>query len=476
MDSSAVNGGHDDAANDYVDGDNVALSSNVVFVVVDDNNSSSSNTKKRKLLKRTAEDGGGDDIEEGQEHGGEKGGQGHNMIKPDNLESANDGDNAMIQQQQEQHQQQPDNVPSAVNEDDDPQLVFSDGEFPTIVQLTKILASIETWKPKPSTSVSDKKEILDKFELLESWALHDDDNNNNDDKDKLKKKLDFKIIFLELGGLLRMAVFIENYMDNLELVAAAAEVCHQCLYHRFDDDDNDEAREIFEVMIKSVYRSFERHGCFRILILALEECIPITTKQHVTTACAIWQLIRSTLVGSQGTFLTDVHVGAIVGMAAHIAQPTSAFITERITIMEHVVHVLITILQDHKDAMVDEQRYKNLLGLFRIFIEMHPSEWLDDESCVAAIAQLCAVNFETFSVDDIQKWLPFLTAGLSKYFTNDNIIFSCFAFIEKVEQTIDHRELDKTPLSSTLLNIAQSEDGTDQTKTKCRFLVAKLMM
>jgi hypothetical protein len=148
-------------------------------------------------------------------------------------------------------------------------------------------------------------------------------------------------------------------------------------------------------------------------------------------------------------------------------------------VMEHITAALFLCLANHEETMKPVFQEKRVLDPIYDFCQNHKSLWLEAEDLdvikgVLVLCSECAL-LGILSDDDLLKWQHLVLAALAKHFTYSAIEIYAFFFIEHVSNTVNHRELEKTSLVTTLVTIVQSDDSSSQMKMKYREIIKTVL-
>jgi hypothetical protein len=358
--------------------------------------------------------------------------------------------------------------------------VLPENGFPTTDQLAQILSYLDG--PESYQTSLPTSEFLLVLESLEKRLRplpdhfeDDEDEGEEEEADREDEKfVSMMTSFHELGGALRMIMLIKTHMDKPKVVAAAASACASSLrsqyYHVTDELVN----------VKAVAcKSLERYHALNVLVLASEERIPSDQRGDWATIANIWLCIRNfcacykwenlpqnqymVLVDERGQFLTGKGVPRTIKY--------------RLQTLEHICLVLYMILKNHTHTMKLIFEEKCVLDPIYTFCNKNKSQWLLDYDSVAKVVDLCSLcaSHGILSKNDLLKWLPLVTSALTKWYTKCDIESPAYDFIEFISTTVNHRELDNTPLVTALMSIVQSSDASRITKDTYRTFISNLM-
>jgi hypothetical protein len=283
------------------------------------------------------------------------------------------------------------------------------------------------------------------------------------------KKARLSQSFLDLGGLYRSTLIIENHMDDPEFVHRTSEYCGEYLWlnpeYSFLKRSKHEACKVFY-----------KYDGFRSLVRVVEELLPSDTGANLKAVASIFRLIRMILAQLKSLDLSDFYIVMIVEMnIGCLTRRSDVVVMEKIQAMNCFTEMLVELLLAHKTETIS-WAVKTVLrrALRRVlkFYQRFKTEWLEELDDEYVVLRLCAacVRKDIFSVKDLLNWMPLVTEAALIDPADD-----AFHFFEKVLGTVEHSELDKTNLWSTLASIARSERTCPPIKTKSRDLMKKLM-
>jgi hypothetical protein len=337
-----------------------------------------------------------------------------------------------------------------------------DGDLPTVVQLADILSFIE----RPGNTQRSFDDVLKTL----GWLVHLFYRTEGDyDQEFVKMKRSF----IELGGLLRMVMLIQTHMDKPKAVYAAAYVCASTVFvpSAFRNTE-------FEEIVKATSKTVINHGGLRMLLLASEELVPSDQETNWLAVKQIWRCLRNILVRAVNDADQEHLILIVEASGQYLVEPSNSFVNQKIRMLYNIAGVLWMILRAHEDAMKPVFREKHqVLHPIHEFCKNHKSDWLENKGAVQQVLKLCAkcVDLGIITKDDLLKWLPLVLDGLSKWFGKKIIERAAYSFIKCILKATNHRELEKTPLPTTLMGIVQSNDADEKLKTKYRKVIADLM-
>ena len=355
------------------------------------------------------------------------------------------------------------------------QLIIPD-DFPTLLQLETILSYVQSVCPENdvdydrnnthNTNLTLRRDTtVEALKKIVDWADYDIDN----DDETRHKTYRFCTMFLQLGGLLRMTLFIELTMKDIDLVHLAVEVLSVITYYRFRFNDGDKLKELIEL---SCIGFFE-NGCFRTLILAIEEFSPSGTEKHGRIVARLWAVIRNILYDRKDEIpLPKLNDIVETGLQCFDDILKSSPET-KMHVFKHTALALSFVLSEDMAPFYKERRV--VCKCLKV-CQTYATEWFGDEFAIIYVFDLVrkCTSYDVSSDDDLLEWAPLIGRSISENLTNDGIQINGARIISKMVKKIDHRKLERTSLPSSLQAIIQSSDASEELKAKYRSILSKI--
>mmetsp|Transcript_53324 Transcript_53324/g.129602 ORF Transcript_53324/g.129602 Transcript_53324/m.129602 type:complete len:374 (-) Transcript_53324:231-1352(-) len=298
---------------------------------------------------------------------------------------------------------------------------------------------------------------------------------------KFINMMSFRKTFLQLGGMVRMILLIEQNMEDVDIVAKAVFMCSVCTIRppSFEDEE-------WKFVHSAACIGFVQHGGFRIFLLASEEFIPSVKIEDWNTAVLIWAGIR-TIMGHAADISRIDYGHKLLSVAEtdfHFlttGQGTN-FILQRLHIVGQYAGIMSLVFKKYSQQAADTFIHDRI-GPTSVFLQMcqtFESQWLQEASVVHDVLMFCnscatCAADNGVSMVDVKKWLPLVTQALLKHISNKKIETLGFQFISKMTSTIYKGDLEKTNVYNSLLSIVQSETTSRETKDRYRALLSKML-
>mmetsp|Transcript_53327 Transcript_53327/g.129614 ORF Transcript_53327/g.129614 Transcript_53327/m.129614 type:complete len:375 (-) Transcript_53327:231-1355(-) len=333
--------------------------------------------------------------------------------------------------------------------------------------------------PRKKSLTDRRTSISQILTIMKKWAdRHDGEAISSS---KFVNMMSFRKTFLQLGGMVRMILLIEQNMEDVNIVAKAVLICSVCTIRPTSLED-----EEWKFVHSAACIGFVQHGGFRIFLLSSEELIPSDKNENWDTAVLIWAGIR-TIMGHAADISRIDYGHKLLSVAEtdfHFLTTgqSKKFILQRLHIMGQYAGIISLVFKKYSQEAADTLMHDRN-GPTSVFLQMcqtFESQWLQQASVVHDVLMSCnscatCAADNGVSMVDVKKWLPLVTQALLKHISNKKIETLGFQFISKMTSSIYRGDLERTNVYNSLLSIVQSETTSRETKDRYRALLSKML-